>query len=73
MRHCWIALGVLVLVLGFMIVRKSYTNPLHKLNDNKEIVLVETSNTDMREKIRDSIYGPNERSKMIRKLEVYIK
>ena len=73
MKHCWIALGVLVLVLGFMIVRKSYTNPLHKLNDNKEIVLVETSNTDMREKVRDSVYGPNERAKMLRKLEVYIR
>lgn len=73
MKHCFIALGVLVLVLGFMIIRKPYTKPLYKLNNNKEIVLVETSNTNMKTKVRDSIYGPNERAKMLRKLEVYIR
>jgi hypothetical protein len=73
MKHCWIALGVLILVLGFMIIRKSYTNPLHKLNNNKEVVLVETSNTDMREKIRSAIPNSDERIILIRKLKKYTK
>lgn len=73
MKRCWITLGVLVLVLGFMIIRKSYTNPLHKLNNNKEIVLQEITNSDMKPKVRDSIYGPNERAKMLSKLGIYIR
>ena len=73
MKHCWIALGVLVLVLGFMIIRKPYTNPLHKLNNNKEIVLVETSNTDMRERVRSAIPNSDNRIILIRKLKKYTK
>lgn len=73
MKNCFIALGVLILVLGFMIIRKPYTKPLHKLNNNKKVVLQEMTNSDMKTKVRDSIYGPNERAKMLRKLEVYIR
>lgn len=73
MKHCFIALGILVLVLGFMIIRKPYTKPLYKLNNNKEVVLQEITNSDMKTRVRDSIYGPNERAKMLRKLEVYIR
>ena len=73
MKHCFISLGVLVLVLGFMIVRKSYTKPLYKLNNNKEVVLQEITNSDMKTKVRDSIYGPSERAKMLSKLGIYIR
>lgn len=73
MKNCWIALGVLVLVLGFMIIRKPYTKPLYRLNSNKDVVLQEITNSDMKTKVRDSIYGPGERAKMLRKLEVYIR
>ena len=73
MKHCFIALGVLVLVLGFMIIRKPYTKPLYRLNSNKDVVLQEITNSDMKTKVRDSIYGPNERAKMLRKLGVFIR
>lgn len=73
MKHCFIALGVLVLVLGFMIIRKPYTKPLYKLNSNKDVVLQEITNSDMKTKVRDSIYGPNERAKMLSKLGVFIR
>ena len=73
MKHCWIALGVLVLVLGFMIIRKPYTKPLYRLNSNKDVVLQEITNSDMKTKVRDSIYGPNERAKMLSKLGVFIR
>lgn len=73
MRNCWIALGVLVLVLGFMIIRKPYTKPLYRLNSNKDVVLQEITNSDMKTKVRDSIYGPSERAKMLRKLGVFIR
>lgn len=71
--HCFIALGVLVLVLGFMIIRKPYTKPLYRLNSNKDVVLQEITNSDMKTKVRDSIYGPNERAKMLSKLGVFIR
>lgn len=73
MRHCFIALGILVLVLGFMIIRKPYTKPLYRLNSNKDVVLQEITNSDMKTKVRDSIYGPNERAKMLSKLGVFIR
>ena len=73
MKHCWIALGVLVLVLGFMIIRKPYTKPLYRLNSNKDVVLQEITNSDMKTKVKDSIYGPNERAKMLSKLGVFIR
>ena len=73
MKHCWIALGVLVLVLGFMIIRKPYTKPLYRLNSNKDVVLQEITNSDMKTKVRDSIYGPSERAKMLSKLGVFIR
>lgn len=73
MKHCFIALGVLVLVLGFMIIRKPYTKPLYRLNSNKDVVLQEITNSDMKTKVRDSIYGPNERAKMLSKLGVFIR
>jgi hypothetical protein len=73
MKHCFIALGVLVLVLGFMIIRKPYTKPLYRLNSNKDVVLQEITNSDMKTKVRDSIYGPSERAKMLSKLGVFIR
>ena len=73
MKHCFIALGILVLVLGFMIIRKPYTKPLYRLNSNKDVVLQEITNSDMKTKVRDSIYGPNERAKMLSKLGVFIR
>ena len=73
MKHCFIALGVLVLVLGFMIIRKPYTKPLYRLNSNKDVVLQEITNSDMKTKVKDSIYGPNERAKMLSKLGVFIR
>lgn len=73
MRHCFIALGILVLVLGFMIIRKPYTKPLYRLNSNKDVVLQEITNSDMKTKVRDSIYGPSERAKMLSKLGVFIR
>lgn len=73
MKHCFIALGVLVLVLGFMIIRKPYTKPLYRLNSNKDVVLQEITNSDMKTKVKDSIYGPSERAKMLSKLGVFIR
>lgn len=73
MKHCFIALGVLILVLGFMIIRKPYTKPLYRLNSNKDVVLQEITNSDMKTKVRDSIYGPSERAKMLSKLGVFIR
>ena len=73
MKHCFIALGILVLVLGFMIIRKPYTKPLYRLNSNKDVVLQEITNSDMKTKVRDSIYGPSERAKMLSKLGVFIR
>lgn len=73
MKHCFIALVVLVLVLGFMIIRKPYTKPLYRLNSNKDVVLQEITNSDMKTKVRDSIYGPSERAKMLSKLGVFIR
>lgn len=73
MKHCFIALGILVLVLGFMIIRKPYTKPLYRLNSNKEVTLQEITNSDMKAKVRDSIYGPSERAKMLSKLGVFIR